>query len=359
MFLILEEVEYDHHQKDSRIRENQVPYAAFGLLWEALGTEILSPEMAARFDEKFVQPLDLNDNTGEKNELASMIGMFNPVWDDNSGSDAAFLEAVAVAGRILEHKWERFRADERAEQQFAALLAEHRKRIAAEKKAGTMDEKILILSEFFPCQKQLSATEIAFLIFPSNRGGYCVQPVRKENSFNYKYDFPETWLGLEKEALQEATGLSDVSFCHKGGFLLTAETLDDAVAACRISLTGMPKAPVLIHIGTDAIDADDALLRQMPGMEHAVILHKPLLEAPELNICGSYAVSSLEKAEWKIRLREYLSDLLKEKPEAVCVSGDLFAAYPVMHQLRKKHIPVLTVSEQNGKRLLVRIPSGS
>ena len=170
-----------------------------------------------------------------------------------------------------------------------------------------------------------------------------MQPVRKENSSNYKYDFPETWLGLEKEALQEATGLSDVSFCHKGGFLLTAETLDDAVAACRISLAGMPKAPVLIHIGTDAIDADDALLRQIPGMEHAVIL----------------AVSSLEKAEWKIRLREYLSDLLKEKPEAVCVSGDLFAAYPVMHQLRKKHIPVLTASEQNGKRILVRIPSGS
>ena len=93
-----------------------------------------------------------------------------------------------------------------------------------------------------------------------------MQPVRKENSSNYKYDFPETWLGLEKEALQEATGLSDVSFCHKGGFLLTAETLDDAVAACRISLAGMPKAPVLIHIGTDAIDADDALLRQIPGM---------------------------------------------------------------------------------------------
>ena len=27
---------YDHHQKDSRIRENGVPYAAFGLLWEDL-----------------------------------------------------------------------------------------------------------------------------------------------------------------------------------------------------------------------------------------------------------------------------------------------------------------------------------
>lgn len=50
---------------------------------------------------------------------------------------------------------------------------------------------------------------------------------------------------------------------------------------------------------------------------------------------------------------------VKRKAGGVCVSGDIFAAYPVMHQLRKKHIPVLTVSEQNGKRLLIRIPSGS
>lgn len=348
--------EYDHHQKDSRIRENGAPYAAFGLLWEELGTEILSPKMAECFDEKFVQPLDNNDNTGEKNELAGLIGMFNPVWDDNRGSDAAFFEAVTIAGRILEHKWERFRADERMEQQFAELLSAHRERIAAEEKTETMDEKILVLSEFFPCQKQLSATEIAFLVFPSNRGGYCVQPVRKENSSNYKYEFPENWLGLENEALQEVTGLAGASFCHKGGFLLTTETLADAVSACRISLMGSPKAPVVLCVGTDT---EDELIHQMPGMENAEIVHKPMPARPELKIEGSYAESVLEKTEWKTLLREYISDLLKEKPEAVCIGGDLFAAYPVMHQFRKKHIPVLTASEQNGKRILVRIPSGS
>ena len=37
--------QYDHHQKDSRVRENGVPYAAFGLLWEALGAEILGAEI--------------------------------------------------------------------------------------------------------------------------------------------------------------------------------------------------------------------------------------------------------------------------------------------------------------------------
>ena len=56
---------YDHHQRDSRVRENGVPYAAFGLLWEELGGEILGGTLAQRFDEEFVQPLDNNDNTGE------------------------------------------------------------------------------------------------------------------------------------------------------------------------------------------------------------------------------------------------------------------------------------------------------
>ena len=78
---------YDHHQKDSRIRENGIPYAAFGLLWEDLGCEILGDELAEKFDEAFVQPLDNNDNTGEKNELASLIGSFNPSWDENGGTD--------------------------------------------------------------------------------------------------------------------------------------------------------------------------------------------------------------------------------------------------------------------------------
>ena len=79
---------YDHHQKDSRVRENGVPYAAFGLLWEELGGAILGEELAAEFDEAFVQPLDNNDNTGEKNELATLIGNFNPAWDAHSRSMA-------------------------------------------------------------------------------------------------------------------------------------------------------------------------------------------------------------------------------------------------------------------------------
>ena len=114
---------YDHHQKDSRIRENGVPYAAFGLLWEALGAEILGEELALSFDETFVQPLDNNDNTGEKNELASLIGNFNPAWDAEGGTDEAFFQAVSVAGMILENKFERCRGNERADRLHGILIS--------------------------------------------------------------------------------------------------------------------------------------------------------------------------------------------------------------------------------------------
>ena len=125
---------YDHHQRDSRIRENGVPYAAFGLLWEELGAEILGEELAEKFDEAFVQPLDNNDNTGEKNELATLIGNFNPPWDAQGGNDAAFFKAVGVAGMILDNKLERYRGNERADKRVEEILKQHQEEIASGKK---------------------------------------------------------------------------------------------------------------------------------------------------------------------------------------------------------------------------------
>lgn len=246
--------QYDHHQRDSRVRENGVPYAAFGLLWEELGGEILGGALAQRFDEEFVQPLDNNDNTGEKNELASLIGNFNPVWDaqnqkiyDKSkltagqkecGLTGEFLHAVRIAGLILENKFARYRADARADEKIDQVLA------LQETQGG--DARILVLPEFVPCQKRLKETDIAFVIFPSNRGGYCIQPQKKPDSMNYKCSFPKRWLGLENEELQEATGLASAGFCHKGGFLMTVGDEADAIRACEISLEEYEQKPVIV-----------------------------------------------------------------------------------------------------------------
>ena len=348
--------QYDHHQKDSRVRENGVPYAAFGLLWEALGAEILGAELAETFDESFVQPLDNNDNTGEKNELATLIGNFNPSWDSKDSNDQAFFQAVSVAGMILENKFERYRGNERADKRVEEVLEEHQRAL---KTGDTPAENtnILVLPEFIPCQKRLSETSIAFVIFPSNRGGYCIQPQKKEYSMNYKCSFPSQWLGLEGEELIAATGLESAVFCHKGGFLMTCGTLEDSLRACRSSLAAFHEEAVIVSLGGSA--ETDYLLQNLPDLSRAKIIHLTVPELPELTMEGSYCEIVMEKSRWKSHIKDQIKQILKYKPEAVFAGDDMFSLYPIVHALRKKHVPVLTAIEKDGRKLLIRIPSGS
>lgn len=363
---------YDHHQRDSRVRENGVPYAAFGLLWEELGSGILGETLAQRFDEEFVQPLDKNDNTGEKNELASLIGNFNPVWDETEAADGVteekrdrglsvgFLRAVQVAGMVLENKFARYRADARADEKINQVLA------MQETQGG--DARILVLPEFVPCQKRLKETDTAFVIFPSNRGGYCIQPQKKPDSMNYKCSFPKQWLGLENEELQKATGLASAGFCHKGGFLMTVGDEADAIRACEISLEEYEQKPVIVCLW-DAGEAQETkncereeteqLLRQIPDMTDAQFCHMTFPLLPDLEEQGVYAEVAMEKEDWKTYIKDFVKQVLEYKPEAVYVTADLFAAYPVVHALRKKHMPILMHTKKEGKNHIVRLPSGS
>ena len=347
---------YDHHQRDSRIRQNGIPYAAFGLLWEELGKDILGEELAQQFDEVFVQPLDQNDNTGEKNELADLIGNFNPVWDATGNSDRAFFRAVQVAGMILENKFQRYLGNERADKRVEAVLQKQEESV----RDGSIPEeekKILVLPEFIPCQRHLSETDIAFVIFPSNRGGYCIQPQKKEYSMNYKCSFPEEWLGLEQDELAAKTGLESAIFCHKGGFIMTTGTLEDAVRACKISMREFREEPVIVNLGGDT--AADNLLCQLPHFKSVRIVHMDLPKVPELELQGIYGEVGMDKAQWKNYVKEQVRKILKTKPEAVYIEGSTFAVYPIIHALRKKHIPVLSSVNKGGKNYIVSIPSGS
>lgn len=362
--------QYDHHQKDSRVRENGIPYAAFGLLWETLGTEILGEDLAERFDEEFVQPLDQNDNTGDKNELASLIGSFNLSWDEEGSNDEAFFQAVSVAGMILENKFAKYRGNERADKQVKEYLDELNDEIQQGRKSKK-DKRILVMPQFVPCQKQLSETRIEFVIFPSNRGGYCIQPQKRMHSMNYKCSFPQEWLGLEGEELQAATGLSSASFCHKGGFLMTVGELSDAVAACHISQERFVEKSVIVVFSNVPYESEETLenaklqletlLHQIPDKANAEIKYIEQKDIPELSQAKDtvYLELMLDKGEWKQRQKDIVKGILRDKPDLVYVEGETIAVYPVIHLLRKKHVPVVVKVKNQGRELLMRIPSGS
>ena len=138
---------------------------------------------------------------------------------------------------------------------------------------------------------------------------------------------------------------------------MTTETLEEAVQAAKISLAEFHEAPVLVNFGGG--EEAEALLQKLPGLTGVKIVRMALPELPELNEDGIFTEVAMEKQEWKKRIKVQVKEILKYKPEAVCVNGNVFSTYPVVHALRKKHVPVLTIMENDEEKLIVRIPSGS
>ena len=214
---------FDHHQADAPVRDNGVPYAAFGLLWKAFGDRLLEPEEAARFDERFVQPLDLDDNTGCGHPLAAVIRSFNPPWDGTDDPDACFSEAVEVARAILEKRLEEIRGLRRAREVVEPALA-------------AMQDGIVVLPRYAPWKKVLIPSPAEFVVYPSQRGGYNAQVVPcGEGDGAAKCPFPADWAGKSADALQKMTGLPSLTFCHNGRFLIAADRREDALQACRLA----------------------------------------------------------------------------------------------------------------------------
>lgn len=215
--------EFDHHQQERAVRENSIPYAAFGLLWRKFGRMLVGEEEAKRFDEKFIQGLDLNDNTGADNQLAEVISKFNPPWDYAVSSDKAFEQAKQVAYQILVKEIEYIKSINRAEDLVTKALSK-------------CEDGILIMPRSAPWKKFVKEKEVYFVIAPSNRGGYTAQAVPRDDKPNeLKIPFPEAWRGVEKESIGKVSGVETLQFCHNSGFLISALTKEDAIKACKIA----------------------------------------------------------------------------------------------------------------------------
>ncbi len=215
--------EFDHHQQDREVRDNKIPYAAFGLLWRKYGSLLVGEEEAKRFDEKFIQSLDMNDNTGSENEIADVISVFNPPWDWAVSSDKAFEEAKELAYKILVKEIEHIKSINRAEELVTKALK-------------GLEDGILVLPRSAPWKKFVKEKEVNFVIYPSNRGGYCAQAVQKDDKPNeLKIPFPANWRGVEKELIGSVSGVETLQFCHNSGFLISALTLEDIIKACKIT----------------------------------------------------------------------------------------------------------------------------
>ena len=212
---------FDHHAAGSPVRPNGHPYAAFGLLWQVLGPDLVGKSGADWLDERFVQNLDLNDCTGSDNALADAIGSFNPVWDSTESADECFFRAVDFAQQILTNRLEEVRAVQRARELVQQALPK-------------AQQGILVLPKYLPWKTLLPAdSNILFVVYPSQRGGFAAQGVNDRATKKLKVPFPSAWAGQPAEELPSLSGIEDLRFCHSSAFLITADSKSGALKACR------------------------------------------------------------------------------------------------------------------------------
>ena len=218
---------FDHHSEPRETRPNGVPYAAFGLLWRVLGPGLVGEHQARLLDENFIQPLDLNDNTGEPNSLADAIGSFNPVWDSGEDPDRCFWRAVPFAQAVLENE-------------IAAANAVNRADAAVQKAYKNAKDGIVVLPGYMPWKNGLYKSDALFVVYPSQRGGYSAQCVTDYRTRRSKVPFPAAWGGKPEEELRRISGLG-LRFCHPSRFLITADDKAQAIEACRRALRAAGK----------------------------------------------------------------------------------------------------------------------
>ena len=228
---------YDHHEKEElkECRADGTPYAAFGKIWRDFGIEICGSQVVADSVEiSLVKPIDITDNTGERNPLSLMVHVYNPTWEMDGSPDAlnkAFFEAVDAVKPMLEREIEHAKAAERAKQIV--------------RQANVDKNNVLVLDRYVPSATWSNVIleempDIDFVVFPSNRGGYNIQKVPIEaGSLSGRVDFPKEWCGYRVENddpnfahIDKSLGLT---FCHPGNFLASADTLDHAVNLAHIA----------------------------------------------------------------------------------------------------------------------------
>ena len=212
--------EFDHHSEPREERPNGTPYAALGKLWRELGPALVGANQARLVDENFIQPLDLNDNTGEQNSLCDAIGFFNPAWDSAESGDECFARAVAVAKQILQKQIDTANAVNRAD----ALV---------QKAYQESVDGIVLLPTYLPWKNGLYRTDALFVVYPSQRGGWSAQCCTDRKTKRSKLPFPRSWAGQPAEVIAARSGLSGIRFCHASQFLITADTREQAIEACR------------------------------------------------------------------------------------------------------------------------------
>ena len=228
---------FDHHQMGGAgIRQNGVPYAAFGLVWKEYGQALTgSASVAQRIEQKLVCSIDAGDNGVETYASVSDVlfpftiqaafGSFMPTWKHPAVTKDQFLSAVKIAESILRREILQAKDFFEAEGHIQAIYEK------------TEDRRILVLDRMYPWEEiTVKYPEPLFVVASRDGSNWKAEGVLVGKGFARRIYFPQAWAGLRDEELEEASGVPGAVFCHNGRFIATAKTKKAALALAKLAL---------------------------------------------------------------------------------------------------------------------------
>ena len=239
--------EFDHHQLNKEIRENNIPYAACGLVWREFGPRVIQKfnsqldqndviNIFDYIDKNLIQGIDATDNGIDiKSEIkvtsiSDIIQSFNPTWDSASSKDEAFEEAALYATEVIKRI---------ISKQVSVIKA---RAIVNESFQNRNINEIMVLKNGCPWLQQLLKidinNEVLFVISPDdNNVEYKIQTVKKNvDTFEARKDILESIRGKSSEEINSIIKIDDAIFCHKAGFIASAKSMDSALKIARLSI---------------------------------------------------------------------------------------------------------------------------
>lgn len=249
---------FDHHQiGGAGERDNKIPYASFGLVWEEYGVELCgSLDVANSLDKKIVQPIDAEDNGIIVFEglyegvrpytIDQIINSFIPSWREedieeakavkNSSPDTsseairddAFRQVVDIAKTILEREIKKTKDKKDSE-----FFIERAYKEAPDKKLIVLDFNYSAIGDVLS-----KYNEPLFIVTPAKTGDRWILLTVRDNydTFKNRKDLPESWAGKRDNELAQITGVKDAIFCHNKKFIAAAKSQDGIMELARLAL---------------------------------------------------------------------------------------------------------------------------
>jgi uncharacterized UPF0160 family protein len=227
---------FDHHQNDaSLVRKNDIPYAAFGLVFRHFGPELIGM-ISDNKNKKFIQ--ECFDKV-EKNLVLHIDAMDNGVLTYKQIIDEVDVLTIDNYFRIARSAVES-KGPEEIDKKFFELVklsesiiediilysvkTEKEKEIAIKFYKKSKDKRVIVCDVFFNFNFN-KFPEPLIIIYPDLRGNWSAKVVEKgDEIYDARIYFPKSWRGLNDEDLEKVTEVKGSMFCHKSGFLAVNKT---------------------------------------------------------------------------------------------------------------------------------------